>query len=62
MVVVDQVFVAQGDLGLGGERILRHRGDDALQRRRVVGQIVGRDRHAAQWIRSTALWGSETKG
>ena len=57
-----QLEFQPGDLGLGGERILRHRGDDALQRRRVVGQIVGRDRHAAQWIRSTALWGSETKG
>jgi len=35
-----------GDLGLGDERILRHRGDDALQRSEVVGQIVGGDRHA----------------
>src|SRR6266851_8845810 len=35
-----------GDLGLGGQRILRHSSDDALQRSGVVGQAVGRDLHA----------------
>jgi DNA polymerase-4 len=35
-----------GDLSLGGQRILRHRGNDPLQRGEIVGQIVGGDRHA----------------
>jgi hypothetical protein len=34
------------DLGLGGQRILRHRANDPLQRGQIVGQIVGCDRHA----------------
>jgi hypothetical protein len=41
-----QLEFQPGDLGLRGQRILRHRGDDALQRSEVVGQIVGGDRHA----------------
>jgi hypothetical protein len=44
--VTGQLEFQPGDLGLGGQRILRHPGDDALQCRGVVGQIVGRDWHA----------------
>ena len=44
--ITRQLEFQPGDLGLRGQRILRHRGDDALQRSEVVGQIVGRDRHA----------------
>jgi len=35
-----------GDLGLGIDRILRHRRDDLLQRLRVIGKLIDRDRHA----------------
>jgi hypothetical protein len=45
-----------GDLGLGDERILRHRGDDALQRSEVVGQIVGGDRHAVSGSDLPPFW------
>ncbi len=34
-----------GDLRLGGDRILRHRGNDPLQRLRIVGERIGRYRH-----------------
>lgn len=44
--VTRQLELQPRDLGLSGRRIQRHRGDDALQRSEVVGQIVGRDRHA----------------
>jgi len=50
-----QLEFQPGDLGLGDERILRHRGDDPLQRSQVVGEIVGGDRHGRQWIRPAAV-------
>src|SRR4029077_18274467 len=40
-----QLEAQLGDLGLGGDRILRHRGNDPLQRLRVVGKLIGCDRH-----------------
>jgi hypothetical protein len=43
--ITGQLKFQPGDLGLHGQRILRHRGDDALQCSGVVGQIVGRDRY-----------------
>jgi hypothetical protein len=43
------------DLGLGGQRILRHRANDPLQRGQIVGQIVGCDRHAGKLIRPAAV-------
>ena len=43
--VTRQLEAQLGDLRLGGDRILRHRGDDPLQRLRVIGQLIGRDRH-----------------
>jgi len=43
--VTRQLEFQPGDLGLGRERILRHRSDEALQRSEVIGQIVGGDRH-----------------
>ena len=48
--VTRQLEAQLGDLRLGGHRILRHRGDDPLQRLRVVGKLIGRDRHAAHGI------------
>jgi hypothetical protein len=44
--VTRQLEFQPGDLGLGSERVLRHRGNEALQGSEVIGQIVGRDRHA----------------
>ena len=44
--ITRQLEFQPGDQGLGGQRMLRHRGDDAAQRCGVVGQGVGRDRHA----------------
>ena len=54
--VTRQLEFQPGDLGLGGQRILRHRGDDALQRSEVVGQIVGRDRHAGSGSDLQPFW------
>ncbi len=44
--ITRQLEFQPGDQGLGGQRMLRHRGDDAAQRCGGVGQGVGRDRHA----------------
>jgi hypothetical protein len=52
--VARQLEFQFGDLGLRRRRVARHVGDDALQRGNVVGQAVGRDRHADDWIRSAA--------
>ncbi len=43
--VTRQLEAQLGDFRLGGDRILRHRSDDPLQRLRVVGELIGRDRH-----------------
>jgi hypothetical protein len=43
--VTRQLEAQLGDLRLGGDRILRHRRDDALQRVEIIGQLIGRDRH-----------------
>jgi hypothetical protein len=51
-----QLEFQPGDLGVGDERILRHRGDDALQRGEVVGQIVGGDRHAGSGSDLQPFW------
>src|SRR5205823_1962397 len=40
-----QLEAQLGDLRLGGDRVLRHRGNDTLQRVEIVGQLIGRDRH-----------------
>jgi hypothetical protein len=45
-----------------GQPILRHRGNDALQRSGVIGQIVGHDRTRPQWSRSAALLADQTNG
>jgi hypothetical protein len=42
--VTRQLELQPGDLGLGGRRIERHRGNDALQLSQVVGQMVLRRR------------------
>jgi len=34
-----------GDLRLGGDRVLHHRGDDPLQGVEIIGQLIRRDRH-----------------
>jgi len=44
------------DLGLGGQRVLRHRGNDPLQRGQIVGQIVGCDRHAGSGSDLQPFW------
>jgi hypothetical protein len=56
-----QLEFQPGDLGLGDERVLRHRGDDALQRGEIVGQIVSGDRHAGSGSDLQPFWacGSE---
>jgi hypothetical protein len=41
---------------LGDKRILRHRGDDTLQRDEVVGQIVGGDWHAGSGSDLQPFW------
>ena len=51
-----QLEFQPGDLGLRRQRILRHRGDDALQRGEVVGQIVGCDRHAGSGSDLQPFW------
>lgn len=40
-----QLKLQPGDFRLGVQRVLRHRGDDPLQRLRVVRQLVRGDRH-----------------
>jgi hypothetical protein len=50
--VARQLELQFGDLGLRRHRVARHLGNDALQRSDVVGQALGRDRHAGDWIRS----------
>jgi hypothetical protein len=52
--VARQLEFQFGDLGLRRRRVARHLGDDPLQRGNVVGQALGRDRHADNWIRSAA--------
>ena len=54
--VARQLELQLGDLGLRRHRVARHLGDDPLQRGDVVGQALGRDRHADDWIRSAAGW------
>jgi hypothetical protein len=44
--ITSQLKFQSGNRGLRVERILRHRGNDMLECSGVVGQIVGRDRHA----------------
>ena len=51
-----QLEFQPGDLGLRGQRILCHRGDDALQRSEVVGQIVDCDRHAGSGSDLQPFW------
>jgi hypothetical protein len=51
-----QLEFQPGDLGLRDERILRHRGNDPLQRGEVVGQIVGGDRHAGSGSDLQPFW------
>jgi len=51
-----QLEFQAGDLGLRGQRILRHRGNDPLQRGEVVGQIVGGDRHAGSGSDLQPFW------
>ena len=41
-----QLEFQPGDLDLRGQRILRHRGDDPLQRLRLVRQLIRGDRHS----------------
>ena len=44
--LTDLTLEAQlGDLGLRCDHILRHRGDDLLQRLPVIGKLIGRERH-----------------
>ena len=43
--VARQLELQPGDLGLGSNGVLRHRRDDLLQRLRVIGKLIGRDRH-----------------
>jgi hypothetical protein len=43
--VTGELEAQLGDLGLGGDRIVRHRRNDPLQRFGVVGKLIGRDRH-----------------
>jgi hypothetical protein len=52
--VARQLEFQYGDLGFRRYRVARHVSDDALQRSNVVGQALGRDRHAGDWIRSAA--------
>jgi len=54
--VTRQLEFQPGNLGLRGQRILRHRGDDPLQRGEVVGQIVGCDRHAGSGSDLQPFW------
>jgi len=54
--IARQLEFQPGDLGLGGERVLRHRGDHALQRGEVVGQIVGCDRHPGSGSDLPPFW------
>src|SRR5205085_11716202 len=44
--IASELEAQLGDLGLSRDRILRHRGDDLLQRLRVVRQLIGRERHS----------------
>jgi len=39
--VTGQLKAQPGDLGLGGDRVLCHRGNDPLQRLRIVGKLIG---------------------
>ena len=39
--VTRQLEAQLGNLGLGGDRVLRHRGDDPLQRLRLIGKLIG---------------------
>lgn len=43
--ITSQLEFQSGNLGLGGQCILRHTRNDALQCSGIIGQIVGRDRH-----------------
>jgi hypothetical protein len=51
-----QLEFQPSDLGLGGQRILRHRANDPLQRGQIVGQIVGCDRHAGSGSDLQPFW------
>ena len=51
-----QLEFQPSDLGLGGQRILRHRGNDPLQRGQIVGQIVGGNRHADSGSDRQPFW------
>jgi len=51
-----QLEFQPGDLGLGDESILRHRGDDTLQRGGIVRQIVGCDWHAGSGSDLPPFW------
>ena len=44
--VASQLELQPGDLGLGGNGVLRHHRDDLLQRLRVIGKLIERDRHS----------------
>ena len=54
--ITRQLEFQPGDLGLRDERILRHRGNNPLQRGEVVGQIVGGDRHAGSGSDLQPFW------
>jgi len=43
--IARQLELQLGNLGLSVDRVLRHSSDDALQRIRVVGKLIERDRH-----------------
>ena len=60
--VARQLELQLGDLRLCRHRIARHLGDDALQRGDVVGQALGRDRHAASGSDQRRLGSTYTNG
>jgi hypothetical protein len=54
--VARQLELQLGDQDLSGGCILRHCRNNALQRRGIIGQGVGRDRHASKSNRCAAAW------